>query len=50
VRANEPSSQGLSLNRSQYGDCSTNYNTPAGTKVVYSWSGVQEFEMSKLWL
>lgn len=27
----EPSSQGLSLNRSQYGDCSTNYNTPAGT-------------------
>ena len=29
--SDEPSSQGLSLNRSQYGDCSTNYNTPAGT-------------------
>jgi hypothetical protein len=30
-RADEPSSQRLSLNRSQYGDCSTKYNTPAGT-------------------
>jgi hypothetical protein len=28
-------SQGLSLNRSQYGGCSTKYNTPAGTQVVY---------------
>ena len=46
----EPSSQGLSLNRSQYGDCSTNYNTPAGKKVVYDWSDAQELEMSKLWL
>jgi hypothetical protein len=27
-------SQGLSLNRSQYGGCSTKYNTPAGTQVV----------------
>jgi hypothetical protein len=29
--ADEPSSQRLSLNRSQYGDCSSKYNTPAGT-------------------
>jgi hypothetical protein len=29
--ADEPSSQGLSLNRSQHDDCSTKYNTPAGT-------------------
>jgi hypothetical protein len=28
-------SQGLSLNRSQYGGCSTKYNTPAGTQVVH---------------
>jgi hypothetical protein len=28
-------SQGLSLNRSQYGGCSTKYNTPAGNQVVY---------------
>jgi hypothetical protein len=27
-------SRGLSLNRSQYGGCSTKYNTPAGTQVV----------------
>jgi hypothetical protein len=27
----EPSSLGLSLNRSQYGGCSTKYNTPAVT-------------------
>ena len=27
-------SRGLSLNRSQYGGCSTKYNTPAGTHVV----------------
>jgi hypothetical protein len=31
------SCQGLSLNRSQYGGCSTKYNTPAGTQVVYRW-------------
>jgi len=30
-RADEPSSRRLSLNRSQYGGCSTKYNTPAGT-------------------
>jgi hypothetical protein len=28
-------SRGLSLNRSQYGGCSTKYNTPAGNQVVY---------------
>jgi hypothetical protein len=27
-------SQGLSLNRSQYGGCSTKHNTPAGIQVV----------------
>ena len=29
--ADGSSSQGLSLNRSQFGGCSTKYNTPAGT-------------------
>lgn len=29
--ADEPSSLRLSLNRSQYGGCSTKYNTPAST-------------------
>lgn len=29
--AGRSSSQGLSLNRSQFGGCSTKYNTPAGT-------------------
>jgi hypothetical protein len=28
---NEPSSRSLSLNRSQYGGCSTKYNSSAGT-------------------
>ena len=28
-------SKGQSLNRSQYGSCSTKYDTPAGIKVVY---------------
>ena len=34
-QARRTASQGLSLNRSQYGGCSTKYNTPAGTQVVY---------------
>ena len=29
-------SEGLSLNRSQCGSCSTEYDSPAGIKVVYS--------------
>lgn len=32
---NESPSKRLSLNRSQRGNCSTEYNTPPGTKVVY---------------
>lgn len=35
LRRRRTASQGLSLNRSQYGGCSTKYNTPAGTQVVY---------------
>lgn len=35
VETNEPSSRRLSLNRSQYGGCSTKYNTAAGIWVVY---------------
>jgi hypothetical protein len=34
LRPERTASQGLSLNRSQYGGCSTKYNTPAGTQVV----------------
>jgi hypothetical protein len=33
-RVGGTTSPGLSLNRSQYGGCSTKYNTPAGTQVV----------------
>lgn len=33
------SSQGMSLNRSQFGGCSTKYNTPAGNWVVYKRTG-----------
>ncbi|KAI4473449.1 hypothetical protein M0804_015340 [Polistes exclamans] len=31
IRQDESPSQGLSLNRSQRGNCSTEYNTPPGT-------------------
>ena len=34
-RHDESSERGMSLNRSQRGNCSTEYNTPLGTKVVY---------------
>ena len=32
---NKPSCQRMSLNRSQYDNCSTKYNTLAGSWVVY---------------
>jgi hypothetical protein len=34
-RVGGTTSPGLSLNRSQYGGCSTKYNTPAGTQVGF---------------
>lgn len=34
-RQDESPSEGQSLNRSQRGNCSTEYNTPPGTQVVY---------------
>jgi hypothetical protein len=39
----KPSSRWMSLNRSQYGSCSTKYNTTTGTWVVYGRFGTSAF-------